>query len=324
MRIIGKSKSVEALRKLIARVAPTKSSVLIIGESGTGKELVARELHDQSEQSAKTFVPVNCGAIPENLIESELFGHKKGSFTGAVADKPGLFEVANGGTLFLDEIGELPLSMQVKLLRALQERVIRRVGGNDDIKLDVRIVAATNRNLEDAVKKGTFREDLYYRLNVILLETPALRDRKGDVVILADHFLAKFNKKFGKSLTGITPEAAQKLEAHGWPGNVRELENALERAVALESGSEITSDSLEGALRTVLAGGAAGAGASAAKGSSVEFPDLAKGPVSLEGFLSRVERELVARALAQAKGNEEQAARLLQTSRNRILAVSAK
>ena len=322
MRILGKSKSVDSLRKLIERVAPTKSSILIIGESGTGKELVARELHDQSTLKGKPFVPVNCGAIPENLIESELFGHKKGSFTGAVADKPGLFEVANGGTLFLDEIGELPLPMQVKLLRALQERVIRRVGGNDDIKLDVRIVAATNRNLEAAVKKGTFREDLYYRLNVIMLETPALRDRKGDVAILANHFLDKFNKKFGKELQGIEPEALKQLESHKWPGNVRELENALERAVALESSERITSAALEGALRSdPLAGGVEGAAKAV---GVIELPDLTKGPISLDGFLKRVERELVARAITASNGSEEQAARLLQTTRNRVVAVSGR
>lgn len=323
MRIIGKSKSVEALKKLIERVAPTKSSILIIGESGTGKELVARELHDQSAAKGKAFVPVNCGAIPENLIESELFGHKKGSFTGAVADKPGLFEVANGGTLFLDEIGELPLPMQVKLLRALQERVIRRVGGNDDIKLDVRIVAATNRNLETAVKKGTFREDLYYRLNVIMLETPALRDRKGDVAILAQHFLKKFNAKFGKELEGIDPPALKALESHKWPGNVRELENVMERAVALESGNSISESSLEGALRSdPLAGGVDGGSDRVA--FTIELPDLTKGPISLDGFLKKVERLLVQKAITASSGNEEQAARLLQTTRNRVVAVSGR
>ncbi|MEN9723057.1 MAG: hypothetical protein RJB38_1043, partial [Pseudomonadota bacterium] len=271
MRILGKSKPVDQLRKMIERVAPTKSSVLIIGESGTGKELVARELHELSELKGKPFVPVNCGAIPETLIESELFGHKRGSFTGAVADKPGLFETAHGGTLFLDEIGEIPLQMQVKLLRALQERVIRRVGGNDDIKIDVRIVAATNRNLENAVKAGTFREDLYYRLNVILLETPPLRDRKGDVRLLAEAFLKKFCKKFSKELEGFEEQALLALESYRWPGNVRELENAIERAVALESGASVGLSSFEGIL-----GAARAAGAERAD-PTVEFPDLARG-----------------------------------------------
>ncbi|NDD91250.1 sigma-54-dependent Fis family transcriptional regulator [bacterium] len=319
MRILGKSKQVDQLRKLIERVAPSKSSVLIIGESGTGKELVARELHDQSDLKSKPFVPVNCGAIPETLIESELFGHKRGSFTGAVADKPGLFEAASGGTLFLDEIGEIPLSMQVKLLRALQERIIRRVGSNEDIKIDVRIVAATNRNLETAVKQGTFREDLYYRLNVILLETPPLRERKGDVSLLAEFFLKKFCKKFSKDIQSFDPEALAALEKHSWPGNVRELENVIERAVALEGGKTISLESLAGVL---------GEGSSMTRAekaaAGVEFPDFSKGPVSLEAFLSRVEREIIQRALAQAKGSEDQAARLLQTSKNRIAASAGK
>jgi len=303
---------------MIERVAPTKSSVLIIGESGTGKELVARELHDQSDLKTRPFIPVNCGAIPETLIESEMFGHKKGSFTGAVADKPGLFEAAHGGTLFLDEVGELPLTMQVKLLRALQERVIRRVGSNDDIKVDVRIVAATNRDLENAVKQGRFREDLYYRLNVILLETPALRDRKGDVPLLAKHFLEKFSKKFSKPMAGFEDDALAAIEKHSWPGNVRELENVIERAVALEGSEKITLSSLEG----VLGGGGSSSGKSDKLSNAVELPDLSRGPVSLEGFLGRVERELIQRALAHARGNEEQAARLLQTTKTRIIAGS--
>lgn len=312
-RILGKSKPVVSLRKLIERVAPTRSSVLIIGESGTGKELVARELHDQSTVKAKPFVPVNCGAIPENLIESELFGHKKGSFTGAVGDKPGLFEAANGGTLFLDEIGELPLTMQVKLLRALQERVIRRVGSNEDIKLDVRIVAATNRNLEAAVKKGAFREDLYYRLNVIMLETPPLRERQGDIAILADYFLKKFSQKFQKPINGIEADALTALEGHRWPGNIRELENALERAVALEVGSQITRSSLEGALRVESAG--------SGHSSVIQFPDFSRGSVSLNGFLQRLEREMARLAMLQTQGDEEKAARLLEVPRARLTAI---
>jgi len=311
-RIIGKSKPVESLRKLIERVAPTRSSVLIIGESGTGKELVARELHDQSTVKAKPFVPVNCGAIPENLIESELFGHKKGSFTGAVGDKPGLFEAANGGTLFLDEIGELPLTMQVKLLRALQERVIRRVGSNEDIKLDVRIVAATNRNLEAAVKKGTFREDLYYRLNVIMLETPPLRDRKGDVELLARHFVEKFSKKFAKSLIGLEQGALDALGRHRWPGNIRELENAMERAVALETGEQISLSSLEGSIQ-------GSSMSSSDVGTDIEFPDFSLGSVSIDHFIEKVEKELVMRALSFSGGNYERAALLLKCSKQRIL-----
>jgi two-component system response regulator PilR (NtrC family) len=235
-----------------------------------------------------------------------------------VADKAGLFEVADGGTLFLDEVGELPLTIQVKLLRAIQERVIRRVGSNDDIKVDVRIVAATNRDLENAVKQGRFREDLYYRLNVILLETPALRDRKGDVPLLAKHFLEKFSKKFSKPMGGFEDDALAAIEKHSWPGNVRELENVIERAVALEGSEKITLSSLEG----VLGSGGSSSGKSDKLSNAVELPDLSRGPVSLEGFLGRVERELIQRALAHARGNEEQAARLLQTTKTRIIAGS--
>src|SRR5271156_5979971 len=205
-KIIGEAPVVKELLDMIRRVAPSRTNVLVIGESGTGKELVARMIHDSSLLKDKPFVPVNCGAIPENLIESELFGHKRGSFTGAVQDKVGLFEVAGGGTLFLDEVGELPLGMQVKLLRAIQERVIRRVGGNDDIKVDVRVIAATNRDLEAAVAQGTFREDLYYRLNVILIKTPPLRDRKSDIPMLAEHFLKKVSTKYKKTFEGFEPE----------------------------------------------------------------------------------------------------------------------
>jgi two-component system response regulator PilR (NtrC family) len=241
--IIGESKALRDLLKMMERIASTTSNVLVVGESGTGKELVARQLHDWSDRAKKPFVAVNCGAIPENLIESELFGHKRGSFTGAVADKPGLFEVASGGTLFLDEIGELPLSMQVKLLRAIQSRTIRRVGGNEDQKIDVRLIAATNRNLEKMVADGTFREDLYYRLNVLMLTTPPLRERVEDIPILVEHFFKKCAAKFGKELQGVTPEAMQALESYPWPGNVRELENQVERAVALETDVKIRKES---------------------------------------------------------------------------------
>ena len=236
--IIGESKALRDLLKMMERIASTTSNVLVIGESGTGKELVARQLHDWSDRAKKSFVAVNCGAIPENLIESELFGHKRGSFTGAVADKPGLFEVASGGTLFLDEIGELPLSMQVKLLRAIQSRTIRRVGGNEDQKIDVRLIAATNRNLEKMVADGTFR-----RLNVLMLTTPPLRERVEDIPILVEHFFKKCAAKFGKELQGVTPEAMQALEAYPWPGNVRELENQVERAVALETETKLRKES---------------------------------------------------------------------------------
>jgi two-component system response regulator PilR (NtrC family) len=250
--LLGDSPQMDALKKMIIRVSSSKTNILIIGESGTGKELVARALHDLSPMKDEAFVAVNCGAIPENLIESELFGHKKGSFTGAVSDKQGLFEVADKGTLFLDEIGELPLGMQVKILRALQDRTIRRVGGNETIKVDARIVAATNRNLEEAVKKGTFREDLYYRLNVIMLETPPLRERLGDVEQLANIFLEKFNQKQKRSIEGFTPDALEVILSHRWPGNVRELENVMERVVTLESSNRIQAATLPPEMITAV------------------------------------------------------------------------
>ncbi len=226
--------------KLIERVAPSLTNVLVLGESGTGKELVARALHELSPASSHAFIAVNCGAIPETLIESELFGHKKGSFTGAVADKPGLFEAADGGTLFLDEIGELPLSMQVKLLRALQDRSVRRVGENRDVKVTARIVAATNRDLEEGVRRGTFREDLYFRLNVIQIETPPLRARGTDIEALAQIFLDRMGKKLSRKFEGFTAEALNVLRTHRWPGNIRELENVVERAATLETEAWIT------------------------------------------------------------------------------------
>jgi transcriptional regulator with PAS, ATPase and Fis domain len=277
--------------------------VLIIGESGTGKELVARELHDQSDLKTRPFIPVNCGAIPETLIESEMFGHKKGSFTGAVADKPGLFEAAHGGTLFLDEVGELPLTMQVKLLRALQERVIRRVGSNDDIKVDVRIVAATNRDLENAVKQGRFREDLYYRLNVILLETPALRDRKGDVPLLAKHFLEKFSKKFSKAMAGFEDEALAAIEKHSWPGNVRELENVMERAVVLNQSGRIGIEDLPAHL-------VSGDSGSRFAGDQITIP--------LGMKLREVEDLMIKKALEASEGDRAGAARLLGVNERTI------
>jgi two-component system response regulator PilR (NtrC family) len=297
--LLGKSPQVAALKKMIERVAPSKTNVLIIGESGTGKELVARALHELSPVKSGPFVAVNCGAIPETLIESELFGHKKGSFTGAVADKEGLFQVADGGTLFLDEVGELPLTMQVKLLRALQDRTIRRVGGNDNIKIDVRIVAATNRNLEDAVKKGTFREDLYYRLNVILLETPPLRTRIGDVEELALFFLKRYNEKYQRKLEGFTPEALDIIFSHRWPGNIRELENIMERVCTLESTDVIQITTLPPEM--VLA-------ARKETGKPREFvlkADFSLGPIELEPVLEQVREYYRKEALLFAKGNPE-------------------
>jgi two-component system response regulator PilR (NtrC family) len=304
--LLGKSPQIEALKKMIVRVASSKTNILIIGESGTGKELVARALHELSPVRSGPFVAVNCGAIPESLIESELFGHKKGSFTGAIADKQGLFEVADGGTLFLDEIGELPLTMQVKLLRAIQDRQIRRVGGNETIKIDLRIVAATNKNLEEGVKKGTFREDLYYRLNVILLETPPLRERVGDIEELAQVFFKRFNEKQKRNLEGFTPEAIEVVLAHRWPGNIRELENVMERVVTLEGSNRVQVSTFPPEMV---------AAARKAAGIPREFilrPNFMLGPVDLEKILDEVRSFYRREAMLYTKNDEQAAEKLLK------------
>jgi two-component system response regulator PilR (NtrC family) len=310
--IIGDSPAVKSMLSMIAKVASARTSVLITGESGTGKELVARMIHDSSPLSEKPFIPVNCGAIPENLIESEMFGHKRGSFTGAVAEKMGLFEAANGGTLFLDEIGELPLSMQVKLLRAIQERVFRKVGGTEDVRVDVRIIAATNRDLEAGVAKGNFREDLYYRLNVIMIRTPPLRERKGDVEILARHFLKKFAKKFSKAIDDFDPGTLAILASHPWPGNVRELENVIERAVALESSEKVTPGSLPMAAAKGGSGTAGVEKSSTSSGGTSELrlpaPEFSHGPLNLDAILGEVEKTYLLKALEHSGGVKKKAA----------------
>ncbi|MBU6153505.1 MAG: sigma-54 dependent transcriptional regulator [Bdellovibrionales bacterium] len=303
--ILGKSTKIEALKQMITRVAPAKTNVLIIGESGTGKELVARALHELSPVHEGPFIAVNCGAIPESLIESELFGHKKGSFTGAIADKPGLFEAADGGTLFLDEVGELPVSMQVKLLRALQDRAIRRVGGNETIKIDVRIVAATNRNLEEGVKKGTFREDLYYRLNVIMLETPPLRERVGDVEELIHVFFDRFNEKQKRGLEGLSADALQVLLSHRWPGNIRELENVMERVVTLAAGPEVEVSSLPSEIVH------AARKASGVPKELVLRADFTAGAVDLEKVILEVRAFYEREALIYSKNDAAKASALL-------------
>jgi DNA-binding NtrC family response regulator len=235
-KVIGKSPAIEAVFELVRKAARAEASILVQGESGTGKELIARAIHANSARAAGVFVPVDCAALPENLLESELFGHERGAFTGADRVKPGMFEVADGGTLFLDEVGELPLGLQAKLLRALQEREIRRVGGTKQIPVDVRLVAATNRDLAESVRKREFREDLFYRLNVIPIVLPPLRDRPGDVPLLAYHFLGRYGRNRERPLEGIEPEALAALEAYPWPGNIRELQNAIERACVLADG----------------------------------------------------------------------------------------
>ena len=299
-QMIGSSAAMQELFDLIRSVAPTGSTVLLAGESGTGKELAARAIHTLSKQAEGRFVSVNCGAMPENLLESELFGHVKGAFTDAHQNKKGLFEVADGGTLFLDEIGETPPSMQVKLLRALQERRIRRVGGTEEISVDVRILAATNRVLLDLVAEGLFREDLYYRLAVIPLDVPPLRARRDDIPVLADRFRRRFSEQMGKSIVGISDEAMECLLRHDWPGNVRELENVIERAIALEAGDRIGTERLRdlvgGAPRRARAGKSPGAG------------------FQLDDYLGGEERRLLAEALESSGGDSKDAARLLGVS----------
>ncbi len=298
--LVGTSGPMQTVYELVAQVARTKTNVLISGESGTGKELVARAIHDQSDRIEQPFVAVNCGAIPENLLESELFGHVKGSFTGAVQNKEGLFESAQGGTLFLDEIGEIPLGVQVKLLRAIQDKTVRRVGGNADEPVDVRIVAATNRNLQEEVARGQFREDLFYRLNVIQIHLPSLRERMEDVPLLVQHFLQKYAAELDKPAAVIDEAALERIQAYGFPGNVRELENTIERAVALSQSDRIGVDVLPPAIL---------------RPQSVE----AGGRLPLEGgnldeMLARVETELLREALDRCQGVKKKAAQLLGIS----------
>ena len=248
--LVGKSSKMRAIFQLVERVAGTGSTIMISGESGTGKELIARAIHYNSGRGDQAFVSINCGALPDELLESELFGHMKGSFTGATASKKGLFEVANVGTIFLDEIGETSAAMQIKLLRVLQERKIRRVGGTEEIAVDVRVITATNQDLEQMVREKRFREDLYYRINVIPIRMPALREKPEDIRPLAEHFLAKYSALMGKETRGISEAALECLEAYQWPGNVRELENVVERAVALESSDVVQVESLPREVRT--------------------------------------------------------------------------
>ncbi len=299
--LIGNSASMLRTLDLIQQVASTKANVLITGASGTGKELVARAVHDQSDRRDRAFVAINCAAIPENLLESELFGHVKGAFTGAVQNKAGLFEEAHQGSVFLDEVGELPQSLQVKLLRVIQERVIRRVGANADREVDVRILAATNRNLEEEVRAGRFREDLYYRLNVIQIDLPSLHERIDDVPLLTQHFLEKYAKGLGKSVREISKEAMGKLLAYHYPGNVRELENIIERAVALSRGERIEVEALP---PTVLYPGR----------SNANISRIPRSGANLEQMVADYERELLLEALAQTGGVKKKAAQLLGVS----------
>ncbi|MBK9321472.1 MAG: sigma-54-dependent Fis family transcriptional regulator [Bdellovibrionaceae bacterium] len=302
--MVGNSQAMHQIFDLVKRVSQTPTNILITGESGTGKEVIAKAIHYNGPLKDRPFVTVNCGAIPENLMESEMFGHKKGSFTGAVTDKSGLFEVADTGTLFLDEVGELPLSIQVKLLRAIQERVIRRVGATDDNKVEVRIIAATNRNLEEMVAKGTFRQDLFYRLNVINIKSPSLRDRRDDVPLLANHFLKKYNERLSKNIGGISAEAMEILKKYDYPGNVRELENLIERTVALEGGAMILPESLPPMVNT-------SSGRKMASSNEIEIGDDG---VDLDKVMGQIEKELLIKAIHSAGGIKKRAAKLLHIS----------
>ena len=294
--LLGKSRAMQNVFELVGKIHSARTSVLITGESGTGKELVARALHSEGSRAKKAFVAVNCGAIPEELLESELFGHTKGSFTGAIADKVGLFKQADGGTLLLDEIGEMAMGLQVKLLRVLQERKVKPIGATEEIDVDVRVIAATNRDLEAEVARGAFRADLYYRLNVIEIRIPPLRHRREDIPLLAEHFLRRFGAEHHRTLK-LTPEAMRRLESYDFPGNVRELENMLERAVALSSGTDITVEDLPN-LKPAR--------------PPVDVPtELPADGIDLDAVLGEIERAWVLKALEQTGGIRKRAATLL-------------
>jgi two-component system response regulator PilR (NtrC family) len=299
---VGKSEPISRILRLVPRVAATPSSILITGESGTGKELLARAIHAASPKAEGPFLTVNCGAIPEGLLESELFGHTRGSFTGAVRDHIGLFAQAEGGSIFLDEVGELPLQTQVKLLRVLQEHRVRPVGGEAELAVTARVLAATNRDLHREVRDGRFREDLYYRLNVIHLHLPPLRERTEDIPELARHFIARTCKRFGIDEMRLTTDACHVLQAYGWPGNVRELLNVIERSVALESTGIISSGSLPEHLR------------GSPITSSYEQASLPEEGIDLEEFLNNQRRALMRQALSRTAGHQKRAAELLRMS----------
>jgi two-component system response regulator PilR (NtrC family) len=301
-KMIGKSKEMLKVYATIKKVAETTANVLILGESGTGKELVARAIQENGPRKSKPLVVINCGGIPENLLESELFGHMKGSFTGAYVDKPGLFEIAAGGTVFLDEISELPAILQVKLLRIVQEKTFRRIGGGDDIKVDVRIISATNKNLEEKVKENQFREDLFYRLNVIPIHIPPLRERRDDIPVLTKYFIEKYSREFGKEIKNISAYALELLMEYNFPGNIRELENIIERSVALETSNIVLPENL------ILTEDCRCDGIPLV---AFEFPD--KG-LDLSDEMAKIERMLIEKALQKARGSKTKAAELLQVS----------
>jgi len=305
-KIVGNSPRMLHIFDMIRQVAKTRTSVLITGESGTGKELIAKAIHEQSDRNDKPFVTINCGGIPETLLESEFFGHRKGAFTGATTDKQGLMEIAHSGTLFLDEVGELNVNMQVKLLRAVQERVFRPVGGTKDISVDIRIISATNKKLEDEVIAGNFREDLFYRLNVIEIKLPPLRERKNDLLPLAQHFLEKYSRELGKQVTKFSSYAIDLLKKYDFPGNIRELENLIERSVALSNTNILLPDSLAMSVhkKRWIEG---------VRNRRFDLDEVVNG-VALDEILAEIERAYIEKAMACANNNKNKAAELLGIS----------
>jgi two-component system, NtrC family, response regulator PilR len=303
--IIGASPKMRAIFELIENIAPQTSRVLITGESGTGKELVARAIHENSTRSKNPFITINCGAFPETLLESELFGYLRGAFTGANENRHGLFQAAHGGTLFMDEIGNMTVTMQVKLYRVLQEGKVRPIGSNEETSVDVRVIAATNKDLEKEIAEGRFREDLYYRLSVIPIQLPALRERREDIPLLTREFLGRFTASMGKKVEGIEPEAMRRMEVYDWPGNVRELENTIERAVALENGTRISVDSLPDRIRNCFQ-----ESVSLAEGNGDGFL-LPEGGLNLEEHVAQFERTYLLAALEKSGGVRTRAAELL-------------
>jgi DNA-binding NtrC family response regulator len=310
-KIIGKSPAMLEVYKTVARVASTKSTVLILGESGTGKELIAQAIHQHSPRANRPFVAVDCGALTETILESELFGHVRGAFTGALADKKGVFEEAQGGTCFLDEIGGISSALQARLMRVLQEHEIRHVGGKDWIKVDVRVIAATNHNLAEAVSQGAFRQDLYYRLDVVAIRLPPLRERVEDIPLLARHFLQHYGRESGKSIAAISDEAMKLLSAYGWPGNIRELENAVEQAVALSYQSVLTADDLPPAVRDPAA-----AKSLQNEPNEFLFPDTPT--------LEEIKKRYVLHVLSRNQGNVSRTAKILNIDRRSLYRMLAR
>jgi two-component system, NtrC family, response regulator AtoC len=307
--MIGTSKPMQQVFARMERVLQTDSTILILGESGTGKELVAKAIHYNGPRKEQPFVAINCGAIPADLLESELFGHVRGAFTGAMVDKPGKFEVANNGTIFLDEIATMPMHLQMKLLRVLQEEELERVGSSRKIKLDIRVISATNSNLEEEVKLGNFREDLFYRLNVIPIQLPPLRERREDIPLLVRHFLLSTCRDMGRQLMSVSPEAMQALENYDWPGNVREMENVIERTVALTDGEMIEWKDLPSAM----------AGAAALDGPALIYPSVTAEGINLLETIGKIERHMIRDALDLSAGIKARAAALLRINRTTLV-----